>query len=174
MNVETVNSEKKNGNGFVKFLYVVSAVLAVIFVYMMIVSIMYIRSYAVSYGMAFSDMWQEAVQHIVTESVSYFVYAVLVFSAGAILSKVQTNCCTSQAQEEESVRGEEIEDAEEVSADIVETAQEEGFDPDKVINRLNKNEEAEEAEEQLETEIEEVPDEKPEPVKQRRKRRYMK
>jgi len=87
MNGEAVNTGKK-GSGLAKFLYVVAAVLSVIFVYMLIVNIMYISSYAVSYGMTFSDMWQEAVQYIVTGSVSYFVYAVLVFAAGKIIDKL--------------------------------------------------------------------------------------
>ena len=81
------NAYKRNGKLSI-VLYAVAAVLAVIFVYMLIVNIMYISSYTVSYGMTFSDMWQEAVQYIVTGSVSYFVYAVLVFAAGKIIDKL--------------------------------------------------------------------------------------
>ena len=44
------NAYKSNGK-LSKGLYVVAAILAVIFVYMLIVNIMYISSYAASYGM---------------------------------------------------------------------------------------------------------------------------
>ena len=173
MNGEAVNTGKK-GSGLAKFLYVVAAVLAVIFVYMLIVNIMYISSYAASYGMSFSDMWQEAVQYIVTGSVSYFVYAVLVFAAGKIVSIVQSGCCAPCAPQvnEETLCDKEIGEAEE--------SEEKGFDPDQVINRLGKKEEAEEkADEEAEPEIqpEDEPDE-PEimvvPIRERRKRRFIK
>ena len=169
MNGEAVNTGKK-GSGLAKFLYVVAAVLAVIFVYMLIVNIMYISSYAASYGMSFSDMWQEAVQYIVTGSVSYFVYAVLVFAAGKIVSIVQSGCCAPCAPQvnEETLCDEEIGEAEE------------GFDPDQVINRLGKKEEAEEkADDEAEPEMqsEDDPDE-PDitvvPIRERRKRRFIK
>ncbi len=180
MNGEAVNTGKK-GSGLAKFLYVVAAVLAVIFVYMLIVNIMYISSYTASYGMSFSDMWQEAVQYIVTGSVSYFVYAVLVFAAGKIVSIVQTGCCVPcapQAQEETCCdeNFEETEDAD-VEADDVKA---EGFDPDQVINRLGKKEEAEEkSDDEAEPEMqhEDEPDE-PDitvvPIRERRKRRFIK
>lgn len=117
-------SSKKNNSGLVKFLYVTAAVLALIFVYMLIVNIMYISSYSAAYGMALSDVWQEAVQYIVAGSVSYLVYAVLVFSAGKILSIVSAAPAAIA-----------IEAAEEVPA-----SEEERFDPERVINRLGKNE----------------------------------
>ncbi len=172
MNGETVNTGKKKGRGLAKFLYVVAAVLAVIFVYMLIVNILYISSYTASYGMSFSDMWQEAVQYIVTGSVSYFVYAVLVFAAGKIISMMSAGeCCAPcvpQVQKETCCdkNFEEIEDAD-VEADEVET---EGFDPDQVINRLSKNETVEE---QADAEADE-PEITVVPIRQRRKRRYMK
>jgi len=85
MRSKTGAKGNKNGSGFARVLYVISAVLLLVFVYMLYVNITYISSYTASYGMAFSDMWQEAVQYIVTGSINYFVYAVLVFSAGRII-----------------------------------------------------------------------------------------
>ena len=183
MNGEAVNTGKK-GSGLAKFLYVVAAVLAVIFVYMLIVNIMYISSYAASYGMSFSDMWQEAVQYIVTGSVSYFVYAVLVFAAGKIVSIVQSGCCAPCAPQvnEETLCDEEIGEAEEGGTDEEEAEESEakGFDPDQVINRLGKKEEAEEkADDEADPEMqpEDEPDE-PDitvvPIRERRKRRFIK
>ncbi|MBR1993448.1 MAG: hypothetical protein IJ988_03915 [Firmicutes bacterium] len=180
MNGEAVNTGKK-GSGLAKFLYVVAAVLAVIFVYMLIVNIMYISSYAASYGMSFSDMWQEAVQYIVTGSVSYFVYAVLVFAAGKIVSIVQTGGCVPCAPQvgEETCCDENFEETEDadVEADDVKA---EGFDPDQVINRLGKKEEAEEKSDD-EAEPEMQPEDEPDepditvvPIRERRKRRFIK
>ena len=85
MRSKTGAKGNKNGSGFARVLYVISAVLLLVFVYMLYVNIAYISSYTASYGMAFSDMWQEAVQYIVSGSINYFVYAVLVFSAGRII-----------------------------------------------------------------------------------------
>ena len=85
MRSKTGAKGNKNGSGFARVLYVISAVLLLVFVYMLYVNIAYISSYTASYGMSFSDMWQEAVQYIVTGSINYFVYAVLVFSAGRII-----------------------------------------------------------------------------------------
>lgn len=113
---------KKNDSGLVKGLYIIAAVLAVIFVYMLIVNIMYISSYSVSYGMSFSDIWQEALQHIVTGSVSYLVYAVLVFCAGKIISMLSAG--------DVPIRKDAVE----------EDIDTENFDPDRVINRFNKEE----------------------------------
>lgn len=117
---------KKNSSGLVKALYVLAAVLAAVFLYMLVVNIMYISSYSASYGMAFSDMWQEAIQYIVTGSVSYLVYAALVFCAGKILDMLSTGAAVSY---EDAA----TDDAEDIS-----------FDPDRVINRFNKEDKKEE------------------------------
>lgn len=83
------NSTKKNGAAWLpNTLYVISALIAVVFVYMMIVNIMYIQNYLASYGMAFSDMWMDSIQYILTGSISYLVYAILVFCAGKLISMV--------------------------------------------------------------------------------------
>lgn len=83
------NGTKKNGAAWLpNTLYVISALIAVVFVYMMIVNIMYIQNYLASYGMAFSDMWMDSIQYILTGSISYLVYAILVFCAGKLISMV--------------------------------------------------------------------------------------
>lgn len=83
------NNTKKNGAAWLpNTLYVISALIAVVFVYMMIVNIMYIQNYLASYGMAFSDMWMDSIQYILTGSISYLVYAILVFCAGKLISMV--------------------------------------------------------------------------------------
>lgn len=76
----------------VKALYVVAAVMMLICVYMVVVNIMYIRNYAVTYGMEISDMKMDAIQYIVTGSISYFVYSVLIFCSGKIIKLLQCGC----------------------------------------------------------------------------------
>lgn len=81
------NNTKKSGAAWLpNTLYVIAAVIAVIFVYMLIVNVMYIKNYLASYGMAFSDMWMDSIQYVLTGSISYLVYAILVFCAGRLIS----------------------------------------------------------------------------------------
>ena len=80
-----MNYETRKNDGrvtlLVKALYIISAVLMAICVYMIIVNIMYINSYAASYGMSVSDMLFDAIQYVITGSISYFVYGMLTFCA---------------------------------------------------------------------------------------------
>lgn len=78
----------KRNTGLVRVLYVISVILLLIFVFMLIGNIGYIRNYITSYGMSVSDMVMESVQYIVTNSLSYLVYAVLVFCAAKVISIV--------------------------------------------------------------------------------------
>lgn len=103
--------EKKNRavkakkSGLVKALYVLSIVLMVIWVYMIVVNIMYIRNYAASYGMTVSSMMMDSVQYVITGTISYFIYGVLVFCAGKIISLIQNNCsgtCSQPAEYEDN------------------------------------------------------------------------
>lgn len=78
----------KRNTGLVGVLYVISVILLLIFVFMLIGNIGYIRNYITSYGMSVSDMVMESVQYVVTNSLSYLVYAVLVFCAAKVISIV--------------------------------------------------------------------------------------
>ena len=88
-----MNYETRKNDGrvtpLVKALYIISAVLMAICVYMIIVNIMYINSYAASYGMSVSDMLFDAIQYVITGSISYFVYGMLTFCAGKIIRLLQ-------------------------------------------------------------------------------------
>ena len=76
-------------SSLVKVLYVISAILMCICAYMIVVNILYIRDYASMYGVAVSDMISDAVQYVITGSVAYFVYGVLIFCAARILRILQ-------------------------------------------------------------------------------------
>lgn len=85
MNDSTGKVDRKNNTGLVKAMYTIAVILAVFFVYMVIVNVLYINDYVALYGMSFAGMWAEAVQYVITGSISYLVYAVLVFGAGKII-----------------------------------------------------------------------------------------
>lgn len=76
-------------SALVKVLYVISAILMCICVYMIVVNVLYIRDYASMYGVAVSDMISDAAQYVITGSVAYFVYGVLIFCAARILRILQ-------------------------------------------------------------------------------------
>ncbi len=76
-------------SGIVKAFYIAAAVLIAICIYMIVVNSMYIVSYASSYGIELSDMKLDAIQYIVTGSISYLVYGALLFAAGRIISMLQ-------------------------------------------------------------------------------------
>ena len=114
---------KENASALVKVLYVIAAVLMVIFIYMIIVNVMYIKSYADGYGIEVSDMLFDAVQYVVTGSISYFVYGLLVFCAAKIIEMMGKRD-TSYAVQTEIV--EVIEDAD--------TAEETAYDTEETVD----------------------------------------
>ena len=90
-------------SGIVKTFYIAAAVLMAICIYMIVVNSMYVVNYASSYGMTLSDMKLDAIQYIVTGSISYFVYGALLFAAGRIISMLQrsqaSDTCKASADE---------------------------------------------------------------------------
>lgn len=89
-------------SGLVKTLYVLSAILMVIFIYMVVMNMMYINNYAGTYGISVSDMMMDTVQYIIAGSMNYFVYSVLVFCAAKIIRLLQKG--NSQALEKAESR----------------------------------------------------------------------
>lgn len=89
---------KRKRSGLAIALYIAAAVLAVIFVYMAVASGIYIKNYLASYGMSFGEMWMDSVQYVVTGSISYLVYGILVFSAGKIISLLNERCCVEPVE----------------------------------------------------------------------------
>lgn len=90
-------------SGIVKVFYIAAAVLMAICIYMIVINSMYVVNYASSYGMTLSDMKLDAIQYIVTGSISYFVYGALLFAAGRIISMLQrsqaSDTCKASADE---------------------------------------------------------------------------
>ena len=119
-----VKSPAKGGAAALsKVLYVIAALLAIVFIYMIYYNVTYMQSYLELYGMEFSDMATDAVQYVLAGSVSYLAYAVLVFCAGKIIAMLSLNARRGVAgevvAEEESAAEEtaEVVAEEELSAD---------------------------------------------------------
>lgn len=173
---EVKTQTKKNMTWLPKTLYIIAAVIAVIFVYMIIVNVMYIKNYLASYGMTFSDMMMDSVQYVITGSISYLVYAILVFCAGKIISMLQTccpdgmACCVEEAPvdviEDDAEAEEPIPEEEEAEEDVTteeaeETVEEEETEEVETDEPADDDEEAEAADD---NEAEAAAEEAEEPV----------
>lgn len=67
-------------------LYVIAALLAILFAYMLGASILYIKDSLAQYSMSFSDVASDSIKIIINQSVAYLVYAILVFAAGKVIA----------------------------------------------------------------------------------------
>lgn len=119
-------------------LYVIAGLLGILTIYMVISSVSYLSSYAQSYGMGISDLGGEAYSYILTNSVNYLIYAILVFAAAKILEQVTAVreqlagcCCTEPECGEEPDSWSDAEVAEETAA-ACECSEASAFDSSKV------------------------------------------
>lgn len=83
--------KKKKATGLAVFLYVMGVVMLIVFAYMLVSGIMYIRTYMEAYTMTISDAWQYMLQYMVSGTLEYLVYGILFFAAGKII-KLIGNC----------------------------------------------------------------------------------
>lgn len=89
---------KAKSSGIVKFMNVMSVIMFVIFIYMVIVNIIYLRTYAASYAMTIGDMWNEMLQYMISGSIEYFVYGSLFLAAGKIMNMLRVCCQGAELQ----------------------------------------------------------------------------
>ena len=80
----------------VVILYIASAIMGILFIYMFIEAAAYISDYMDSYGLSFGDMWSYAVQYVLSSSVSYIAFGLLLFAAGRILDVLQRRKAVGQ------------------------------------------------------------------------------
>ncbi len=73
---------------FVIVLYVITGIITAYGAYMIYYTINYIKDYYASYGTAVSDDLANVIQYIITNSVIYFVYALLLFTGARILKRI--------------------------------------------------------------------------------------
>lgn len=110
--------------------YIVAAVLLAIAVYTAVSNMMYLKSYADTYGIGLSSMWQDAVSYIISGFVPYFANAFIIFVLGKILKDRIETCDSTAADIEEAEATEEAEVAEEIQASDADNEAEEEKDPD--------------------------------------------
>ena len=83
------DSAKVKMSKLVLLFYIFAALMGVMFIYMFIAGVSYINNYTASYGMSFSDMWADAIQYILSSSVNYLVFAMILLGIGKVLDTVQ-------------------------------------------------------------------------------------
>ena len=84
--------EKKKRNGLVGFMYAMAVIMLIVFAYMLVAGIIYIRTYMASYAMTISDAWQYMMQYLISGTLQYLVYGILFFAAGKI-TRLLADCC---------------------------------------------------------------------------------
>jgi len=84
----TAANRKNKKPKIVTLLYVAAIILLIVGCYMIYTSIAYVISYYSGYGMSVSSGMKDMIQYVITNSLSYFIYALLVFAAGRIYLKL--------------------------------------------------------------------------------------
>ena len=71
-----------------KVCYVISAVLLVVAIYTTIINLIYVKNYALSYGVSIATMWKDFLSYVISGFVPNFAYAFIIFVLGKIVGKV--------------------------------------------------------------------------------------
>ena len=90
------DSAKRGMSKLVVIFYILAALMGVMFIYMFIADVMYINNYAASYGMSFGDMWADAIQYILSSSISYLVFGMLLLGMGKAINLLQNSAKTEE------------------------------------------------------------------------------
>lgn len=139
------DSAKVKMSKLVLLFYIFAALMGVMFIYMFIAGVMYINNYTASYGMSFTDMWADAVRYILSSSVSYLVFALVLLGIGKVLDTVQRGI---MAKADESIQLKEELIIENKDSESVRQAVEEA---EKIVEEVMEAEaDAEEAEKETE------------------------
>lgn len=81
--------EKRKICRFEWIMYIAAIVTLAVGIFLIISAITYISSYYSSYGMSMSSGWKDAVQYVLSNSGSWFVYALIFFTAGRIIARLE-------------------------------------------------------------------------------------
>lgn len=114
-------SSKGKSSKLVTVMYVAAALMAAMFIYMAVSAVTYINNYAASYGLGFGDMLGDGIQYILSSSVNYLVYGLILFALGKILDILQKGKC--EAAEEQPALSVGIITGEEKAAEMPELQQ---------------------------------------------------
>lgn len=77
---------------FVKLMYVMSAVMFVICLYMIIYNVSYLSNYAATYGMSLGAMWSDVLQYVIAGSANYLAFGFVFLAIAKVYQKIETSC----------------------------------------------------------------------------------
>lgn len=84
-----MNNKKLKTSKVTIGLYVCTGIVSVYALYAIFNSITYLRNYFKTYGSSIGEHFGDALSYILNQSLSYFVFAVLIFAASVILTEVR-------------------------------------------------------------------------------------
>lgn len=84
-----MNNKKLKTSKVIIGLYVCTGVVSVYALYAIFNSITYLRNYFKTYGSSIGEHFGDALSYILNQSLSYIVFAVLLFAAAAVLHEVR-------------------------------------------------------------------------------------
>ena len=103
-----MNNKKLKTSKVIIGLYVCTGIVSVYALYAIFNSITYLRNYFKTYGSSIGEHFGDALSYILNQSLSYIVFAVLLFAAAAVMHEVRKlNPDNYLSQEELEVLAEE-------------------------------------------------------------------
>ena len=84
-----MNNKKLKTSKVIIGLYVCTGIVSVYALYAIFNSITYLRNYFKTYGSSIGEHFRDALSYILNQSLSYIVFAVLLFAAAAVLHEVR-------------------------------------------------------------------------------------
>lgn len=84
-----MNNKKLKTSKVIIGLYVCTGIVSVYALYAIFNSITYLRNYFKTYGSSIGEHFGDALSYILNQSLSYIVFAVLLFAAAAVLHEVR-------------------------------------------------------------------------------------
>lgn len=84
-----MNNKKLKTSKVIVGLYVCTGIVSVYALYAIFNSITYLRNYFKTYGSSIGEHFGDALSYILNQSLSYIVFAVLLFAAAAVMHEVR-------------------------------------------------------------------------------------
>ena len=105
-NLSNSNEVKRSKN--VIILYIISGIIAAYGAYMIYFNIAYVINYYASAGTSISSDLANVIQYIISNSVLYFIYALIIFIGARILKKTFDILSTMRSSQSADVQSEQI------------------------------------------------------------------
>lgn len=78
-------NEKKKKLALMTICYIVAAVLFIVAIYTTVINIIYVKNYALTYGVSVGTMWKDFASYVISGFIPNFSYAFIVFVLGQII-----------------------------------------------------------------------------------------